>query len=99
MKRLVKNANELENETINLPNSNGTTIPVFKNPTDEEIWYLKDKFKEEYPNALVGEPKIRSTYDEDGNKYSWMSGDAMHWRIENYLYEKRGIKTNQNSYF
>lgn len=99
MRRLIQKTNELNNETINIPNNDGTTITIFKNPTDEEYWYLKDKYDSEYPNSLPGEPKTRCTYDEEGNKYMWMSGDAMHYRVENYLYEKRGIKSNQNSYF
>jgi len=80
-------------------NANGNLFPVFKNPTDEQYYSLVDEFNEQYPFCPSGEPKIRKTYDTNNNEYIWMSGDAMHYFIEQYLYRLDGVTCNQNKYF
>lgn len=87
----------LTNEVINVPYGR-TTVEVFKNPTDDQLWHLQDRFKKEYPNSPAGEPKTRQTFDPEGNKYMWMSGDSTHYSIEAYL-AKKGIVSNQNKFF
>jgi hypothetical protein len=70
-------------------------IPVYKNPSPEAYTEIAKRFREEFPFAPKGEPKSRHTYDEKGNEYLWMSGDAMHYTMENALYKQYGIKTHQ----
>ena len=79
-------------------NNNGYLFPVFKNPTDDQYLLICDSFNEKYPFCPSGEPKTRHTFDKQGNEYYWMSGDAMHYTVENYLL-KHGIECNQNKYF
>jgi predicted ABC-type ATPase len=75
------------------------SFDVYKNPTDEQYREVFDRFKEEYPRAPRGEPKIRTTYDEKGNTYIWMSGDAMHSSVESFLWRKYHLRANQNKMF
>ena len=70
---------------------------IYKNPQPFDIQNLNKRFREEFPTAPKGEPKTRRTYDEQGNEYVWMSGDAMHFTMEYALYEQYGIKTDQNA--
>lgn len=80
-------------------NTNGKLFPVFKNPTDEQYYSLIDRFNEQYPFSPKGEPKIRRTYDTNNNEYVWVSGDAMHYLVEQHLLKVDGVNCNQNKYF
>ena len=75
----------------------GSVVDIYKNPTKEEYKKVTKRFYEEYPNAPKGEVKARSTIDEDGNYYLWMSGDATHEMMESQLKAVHGISANQNN--
>ena len=56
-----------QGKTIEANLKPGKKVIVYKNPTDAQAQELRSRFKEEYPNAMRGEPKTRSSYDKDGN--------------------------------
>lgn len=87
---------EAPREVLRVPVGGERVIPVVKNPKDSDLWAINEMFREKYPNAPKGEPKSRSTYDKEGNQYLWMSDDAMHFQVEDYLKSKHGIEANQN---
>jgi hypothetical protein len=66
------------------------SIRIFRNPTGSMNNELREAFREKYPDAPIGEPKIRQTYGSDGNVYCWMSGDANHSQVEPKLKELFG---------
>ena len=82
---------------IKLNTWRGSIVDVYKNPTKEEYQKILKRFHDEYPNAPKGEIKSRSTVDEEGNKYFWMSGDATHEMLESQLKEVYGIKSHQGN--
>ena len=97
--RLPKLMNkQASDETILLPwGRYGEQIPVFKNPSADDLEILYERYKAEVGNSFGdGNPRIRSTYDKQGNEYAWMSLDAVHSQIESWLEKNKGIKTHQN---
>ena len=85
-----------EQATIRMDLKTGRKVTVYKNPTDAQAQELRNRFKEEYPDAMRGTPKTRSSYDIDGNEYRWMADDATHSMVEGHIKKKFGIETNQN---
>jgi len=70
---------------------------VYKNP---EKWETQDIINRARQEGIVGaEPKVRNTYDEEDNKYSWMAMDTTHSDVENALLKDHNILTNQNKFF
>lgn len=74
-------------------------VTVVKNPVSSDITEMRKRYNEEFPNDKSGTPKTRTTIDEQGNKYVWMSGDATHSDIEAYIKKEFGLSANQNGYF
>ena len=71
-------------------------IIIYKNPTYSDRTEMSKRFREQFSQAPKGEPKVRFTFDADGNRYEWMAGDAVHFQVEDALTKTRGIETNQN---
>jgi len=74
-------------------------VLLYKNPSGEQIQEIMSAFYGEYPSAPRTEVKVRSTLDADGNKYSWMAGDATHSQMHELIKRRYGIDTDQNGYF
>lgn len=81
---------------LTLPGKYGPReVLVYRNPTREDFREIHKRFREEFPDAPPGEPKTRHTFDADNNEYVWMSGDAMHFSVEDLLWSRYGVKTHQ----
>lgn len=93
-----KTGTPLENQALNLRVHPNKEVLVYKNPTQANINDLNRTYKEKYPNAPLGDPKIRTTIGSDGNTYSWMSGHATHSEVEPALESLTGIKHSQNPF-
>jgi len=74
-------------------------VRVVKNPMPEDYGVFNNEFDEQYPDAPKGEPKTRSTRDSEGNLYLWLSTDAMHGSMENWLGLNRNVKASQVTQF
>jgi hypothetical protein len=73
-------------------------VNVVRNPTTADIREMNAAFRERWPNAPTGSIKVRSTFDMEGNKYSWMS-DASHDQVEPEINRRYRTETDQNQYF
>ena len=85
-----------QREEMDISTSTSRSIRVYKNPTDDDTASLIQSYRIAYPKAPPGEPKIRSTYDAEGNRYSWMAGDAVHSDVERTLGSLFPSTYNQN---
>ena len=79
----------------------GSVIDVYKNPTDEELEKIHERFREVYPIDKI--PKYvapKRIFDDNGNVYCWMYGDATHLMVVPQLIEHHGVtvtsKTKQD---
>jgi hypothetical protein len=67
---------------IKLDTPLGSVIDVYENPTEEELGKIEERFREVYPIDLI--PKYvapKRLFDDDGNVYCWMYGDATHQMV------------------
>jgi phosphopantetheine adenylyltransferase len=71
-----------------------TDIEVIKNPTIQDYQALKKEFRKEYPER-GDTPAIRTTFDNKGNKYIWLSPYAVHAVVEPQINRMFNVKTNQ----
>lgn len=70
-------------------------VTVVKNPKSSDLRDMTKEFRDKFPSAPADSVKVRSTFDAEGNKYSWMS-DATHADIEPEINKRYGTTTNQN---
>jgi len=84
-------------EEISAEIAKGVSLQVFKNPTAEQQKTLFDIARGK--GVMAGEPKIRTTYDQNGNRYEWAATDAIHSTVEGWLLDNRGVLANQNKDF
>jgi len=71
-------------------------VEVIQNPTSQQMRQMTEEFRDQFPH-YQGTPALRSTQDENGNKYYWKSNDSMHAYIEPQLSKLVGAKLNQNA--
>lgn len=81
------------NEEINAY-INGKNMPIFKNADADQTWYLRQKFKEEFPNSK--DMQVRTIFDADGNSYKWMAGDALHNDVQKYFMQRKSLKVDDS---
>ena len=74
----------------------GRDVEVIQNPTGIEMRQMTGEFRSQFPN-YERTPALRSTQDENGNKYYWKSNEAMHAYMEPKLSRMVGSKLNQNA--
>lgn len=71
-------------------------LEIIQNPTNEEYRQLHNEVSEKYPFLGPGEPRIRHTYDMDGNEYIWNAYEGIHTAVQPYINEAYGTKTDQH---
>jgi len=78
---------------MKVPDALGKKFRVIKNPTDGDMRDLRrqglDKFSGQFSRQDAKE--IRATYDEDGNRYVWLSLEGGHHRTESELDKMTGL--------
>ena len=70
-------------------------VEVIKNPSNSDLRQLTKEFRKEFPQGR-GEPAVRTTFDEEGNKYIWRADKSTHSDIESFIKKEFGLEANQN---
>lgn len=83
-----------ERDVIPFRYPNGTYVEIIKNPTDSDYRKLGQESKKEF-----GESLVRTTYDENDNRYIWKAYSSVHAPIENFLMRTTGLKVHQGKLF
>lgn len=71
-------------------------LEIIQNPTNEEYRQMYNEVSEKYPFLGPGEPRLRHTYDMDGNEYIWNAHEGIHTSVQPYINEAYGTKTDQH---
>lgn len=69
---------------------------VHQNPSYSDTQVMIQDVKREFPWMPRGEPKIRTTRDERGNKWVWKSHQGTHLQIEPTISRRVGVDVDQN---
>lgn len=72
----------------------GKNVEVIQNPTGSDLRQLSKEVLKDYPEYP---PNLRSTQDENGNKYYWKAYDAIHAHIEPLISKVVGEELDQNA--
>jgi len=72
-------------------------VEIIQNPTSSDIRQMTKEVYREFPNFSRSTPALRSTQDENGNKYYWKAHESVHYYIEPQLSKIVGEELNQNA--
>ena len=75
----------------------GSDVEVIQNPTGSDIRQMSKEVISDNPMFPLGVPKLRSTQDENGNKYYWKASEAVHAHIEPLISKIINTELNQNA--
>ena len=75
----------------------GRNVEVIQNPTSSDIRQMSKEVMSDNPMYPLGTPKLRSTQDENGNKYYWKASEAVHAHIEPLISKIINTELNQNA--